>query len=232
MKRNKFESEEQLAEIIVDWLKENGWEVYQEVQIRSYDSIADIVAIKDEKIWVIETKLNFGFKVLAQADGWKKLAHYISIGIPYNCTNPFREKIAKLLDIGVLAVTYRERYNHTLKKTINHEIIESVKPTAYENPYMYLKKGLNEHQKTFAKAGNNGGQRYTPFKNTIRLLQELVAQEKRILLKDAITKIKHHYSSDASARNSLRKWILDGQVKNIRLDYEKNKAYLYSNENN
>lgn len=46
-------SEVQLGKPIISWLQEMGWEVYQEVQIATYDSVADIVAKQGKLIWVI-----------------------------------------------------------------------------------------------------------------------------------------------------------------------------------
>jgi len=46
----KFKSEVELAEIIIQYLKELGWEIYQEVQIASFGNTADIVAVKNNLI--------------------------------------------------------------------------------------------------------------------------------------------------------------------------------------
>jgi len=216
----KFSNEEQLAEQIVTWLKSKGWEVYQEVQIRSYDSIADIVAVKNDKIWVIETKLNFGFKVLAQADGWIDYAHYVSIGIPCKYTNLFRERIASLLGIGVLTV---RKHNYKEEFIIK----ERTSPKECNDPLEILKDRLNEHQKNFAKAGNSYGERYTPYKNTLRQLEELVKQEPGIKLKDAIIKINHHYRTDKNAICSISQWIRNGQIQTLKLEKIKGVNTLY-----
>ena len=217
----KFKSEEELAEKIVTWLKENGWVVYQEVQIMSYDRIADIVAVKDDKTWVIETKLNFGFTVLEQADAWLNWANYVSIGIPYKNSKHFKDRVAELLGLGVLCVSkdfYREKFL----------IKQRVLAKENKEPYKYLKERLNNYQKDFAKAGNSNGKRYTPYSHTVKQLEDLAEKEPGIQLRDAIQKIQHHYRSDKNAICSIAQWIHRGSITSLRLEKEKgiNRLYL------
>ena len=72
--------EQELASYIVSYLENENWEIFQEVQFRSYGNIADIVAVKDNKLWIIESKTTLSFKVLEQARRWK--CHYRSIAVP------------------------------------------------------------------------------------------------------------------------------------------------------
>jgi len=229
MKNHKFNSEEEFAEIIVKWLKQNDWTVYQEVQAKYGSSIADIVAEKDGKYWIIECKLNFGFKVMQQADEWRHFANYVSIAVPYHKHSRFREKICKLLNIGVIAVNCRYRYGYSEQNIVeNHSLQVLIPKIEQELRHKYLINILNEKHKTFAKAGNSYGQRLTPFKLTVEKLIDYVRKNNGCLLKEAIKNISHHYSHHRSANCCLSRLINDDIIKELYLERKKegNKVYL------
>ena len=48
-------SEQDLAAIVVGWLTERGWDVYQEVAIMG--KVADIVAVRGPCVWIVECKV-------------------------------------------------------------------------------------------------------------------------------------------------------------------------------
>jgi len=228
MKEQTFKSEEEFAEIIVKWLKKNGWEVYQEVQVNSYGgSIADIVALKDGKYWIIECKLNFGFKVMAQADGWKNFANYVSIVVPYTKRVLFKIKLCKLLNIGVLTLSY----NQWLRDQSIDEhwrVNVDLKASKQELLHKSLINQLTEKHKTFAKAGNNYGKRITPFNLTVEKLVNYVKENNGILLRDVVKNIDHHYSTNSSAKICLAEMINRDIIKELYLKREKdgNKVYV------
>src|SRR6476646_10663174 len=107
--RKRFKSEAELASGVVQWLTQNGWDVYQEVQFRG--SVADIVAVFGKLVWIIECKQAFTLDVLCQAGEWLPYAHYVSVAVPYS--NGRRHgttmnRIMAMLNIGCLEV---EPYN-------------------------------------------------------------------------------------------------------------------------
>lgn len=227
MKMYKFKSEEEFAEIIVKWLKKNGWEVYQEVQLNRYGgSIADIVAKKNDKYWIIECKLNFGFGVMSQADEWKNFANYVSVAIPYTRKTLFRIKLCKLLNIGVLTVTYNQWLRD---QSIDEywQVDEDLKVTEQELKYKSLINQLTERHKTFAKAGNNYGKRITPFQLTKEKLINYVKENNGVLLKEAIKSINHHYAHNNSAKICLADLINRDVIKELYLDKKKEGNRVY-----
>ena len=230
MKKIKFKSEEAFAEIVVKWLKKNGWEVYQEVQARAYSGIADIVAKKGDVYWIIECKLSLGFKVMAQADNWKNCANHVSVAVPYSNRTIFKEKICKLLNIGVLAVRNHKVSSPEKDIIDNRWVITLVKAPIQELKSKCLIKVLTEKHKTFAKAGNNYGKRITPFNTTVENLTTLVKEESGILLKQAITKITHHYSTDKSAYACIRNYISNNIIKGFEIKYDGRKPRIYLKE--
>ena len=224
MRKPQFNSEEEFAEVVVKWLKQNGWEVYQEVQDRAYSGIADIVAKKDNKYWIIECKLNFGFKVMAEADGWKCCANYISVAVPSSKTDMFRRRICSLLDIGVLRVSKHFYKENEFK--IEEYLIAKEQTVCHKG----LINALTEKHKTYAKAGNNYGKRITPFSNTVDALTSLVKENPGILLKEAVKKISHHYSTNNSAYACIRRYIANGIIKDFEIKYDGRKPTIYLKE--
>jgi hypothetical protein len=230
MKKFGFQSEEALAEMVVKWLKNNGWTVYQEVQLNRYGStIADIVAEKAGIYWIIECKLNFSFSVMSQADRWKNFANFVSIACPYTKVWPFKEKLCKLLDIGVITVAYERSYScYSTNIVDKHGIIERVPKIEQILLHKSLINCLTEKHKTFAKAGNNYGARLTPFKLTVENLIAYVKQNNGCLLKEAIKNIKHHYSTNNSAKGCLSRLINSDVIKELYIERAKegNRVYL------
>lgn len=76
--------ETDLAATVIDWLSELGWDTFPEVQLRNRGPRADIVAIKNDMTWVIETKLSMNLHLMEQAIRWQELgALYVSMCIPF-----------------------------------------------------------------------------------------------------------------------------------------------------
>ncbi len=99
--------ESDFAKIVIAWLAEQHWEIYQEVQPRNYGGIADIVAVQSALVWVIECKTSLTLSVMEQASGWR--VHYRSIAVPFGKRR--RSRVAaynvaeKHFKVGVLLVS-------------------------------------------------------------------------------------------------------------------------------
>jgi hypothetical protein len=216
-----FKSEEEFAEIIVNWLKNDNWTVYQEVERRRGGKVADIVAEKNGKYWIIECKLNCGFSVMCQADNWGGYANYVSIAVPLYTMNEFRKKICKLLNIGIIGV------NKKCYLKNDYEVNRYLEIPERELTNKHLINKLTEKHKIFAKAGNNYGHKVTTFNLTVDKLIDYVKNNNGCLLKDAISNIKHHYSTKSSAFNSLSKLIDSDIIKNLYIDKTKEGTKIY-----
>jgi len=223
MKPPKFISEIELAEYVIKWLKEQGWEVYQEVQ---FNSVADIVAVKDNKSWIIECKTAFGLYILEQAYNWWGCANYISIAVPSikRKKQPILKPLTDSLKIGLITVSCKDWEG-------NRKIEELFKPPLQDITYENIINYLNEKQKNWAKAGNNRGERYTKFKDTVYQIEEYLKNHPGSTMKEVVKNIKHHYSNDNNAQTAIRQWIEQGIIKNIEQKMEgKYYKYFYKNE--
>ena len=202
--------ETSLAAPVVAWLRDMEWDVYQEVQVG--DDIADIVATKGPLIYVVEVKVSLSLKLLAQAARWLRLAHYVSVALPFEIgkgrylERSFAEKYMAENGIGRITVKDSEvdvnRIDARFRRRVDSEKI---------------REKLHEKQKTTLGAGSKGGGYWTPFKETCQALRKFVEMHPGCSMKEAIDGIRHHYSSPASARGSLAHWIRAGKVKGLVL---------------
>lgn len=196
-----FESEADLALCVENYLKSQGWQVFKEVKPNSLSSIADIVAVKDNKIWIIETKLQYGTKVLDQAYKWLKYAHQVSIAVPASKHVSFvLDHFLNHFGIGKIFV-----YN----PTENTKGIVSIKKEAsYKKNVIDLAiwNSLHIEQKE-SIAGSKGGGYITPYKLTINEIKTYLKFNPRSPIETIVANVKHHYTSNSIAANNLSKML-------------------------
>jgi len=205
--------ETELAKKVISWLKDYNWDIYQEVPIK--DRVADIVAVQNNLIWIIETKLSLNLKVIAQADYYKRYAHFVSIA-----TLPPKKGISSI--ISEILVWKKIGYI-----SVGNSIFEGFPAILNRN---ISKIQLFDEQKHYSEAGNNEGKRYTPFKNTCKEVIRVVSNNQGILFKDLINNIKHHYRTPSTAKNCIKKWIELGYIENIIIIKENNRLVVYYKE--
>ncbi len=210
----RFETEAELAEVVVHFLQDAGYEVFQEVELFPGAQRVDIVARHGTILWAIETKLSLSLAVLEQA--WRNRAwfHYSSIAVPTHkrlTGRDFAVRAAGTFGLGVLTVSSTDEVHESEAALFNRKAMTS-----------YVR--LVEEQKYWAKAGNADGVRWSPFQSTKRELINYVREHEECKLKDALENIRHHYRTMSTATSSIRKWIQDGVIKELRI--EKGKLYL------
>ena len=173
-----MKSEIDLGRLVISWLTDLGWEVYQEVQLFSQGHIADIVAVKKPLVWILECKNSLTLAVIEQADGWRDYANYLSIVVPQMSWSrrvagrSMAFHLLNMLGIGVL-----EAHDNTWG---GPQVQEKVQPRLRRRVSSQLFGILTEDHKTFAEAGNPDGKRLTPFTMTcLRVADEMKKQERR-----------------------------------------------------
>lgn len=213
-------TEEQIAEQIVGWLSESGWTVYQEVQRYPHGAIADIVAIQGKLLWIIETKTVLGVDVMEQAFNWLHHAHLVSVGVPkaYRGSTAFKQRVLRLLGVGCLTVS---------NPWDGWVVTEEVKPQFMRRLIPGFREVLRPEHQTWAKAGNNRSERYSPFKATCRAVADYVLANPGVSLKELVENIPTHYHTTATARSCLKIWIESGNVKGVQMKREGRLIKLY-----
>jgi hypothetical protein len=210
-------SEAELAQLVIDYLRQDGWAfVYQEVPFNGI--AADIVVRNGNLIGVIECKQNLGLDVIEQAHRWRGLANLVwcATWTPKRGYG-FGKIVATEFGIGIIDV---DRHNH---------VTERKRPNFLRRKDERLLNALRPEMMSgeYGKAGSQMANRFTPFKETCIYLQEVVSGNPGIELKDAIKKLKrHHYASDAAARANLKKMIEQNVVSGVKINREGGKIIL------
>jgi hypothetical protein len=228
-------SETELGPPLVAWLEAQGWDVYQEVQAKSYDSICDMVAVQGKLLWTIEMKRTLSLEVINQAWWWRGRSNFSSVAVP--CTKRrARHQHVRLVDelldwkgIGLLSVQEPEVYggrDDGPGGRVHEDKAPSLNRTAKTDTIL---AALCPEQKTFAPAGSCG-MRWTPFQATCKGLYAVTCREPGISLKEAIGLVKHHYATSSSAVSSLTHWLEHGKVSGVELRREGRFLKLYPKE--
>lgn len=213
--------ETDIAKPVVSWLQDQGWTVYQEVEVKERGARADIVAIIEPKIWVIEVKRSYGLGVLEQALSWRSLSHYVSIAVP-------RGKRGQ-----------RTQFSHWIHRVsgIGWLCVGSWGVDTYVDPQMnrradvqYVRRALCEEQKIWCDAGSQHGH-YTSFSHTRKKVFELLGERPGLTMKEIFDELGQcHYCSSKTAATALAAWIRKGVVNEIEARREGRHVRYYSTE--
>lgn len=211
--------ETEIGEVIVAWLLESHWDVYQEVQFSRLGGVADIVAVRHGIIWIIETKVSYTMDVLQQASRW--MAHYRSVGVP-QCLDRFGR------DYGVAERYYRVG---VLEVSPGKKVDEKVDAPVITNNHKWAKRlmeNLTEDHKTFAKAGSPAGSHLTPYKSTMMAIRKVVENNPGCTIKFLYEQLgSMHYSSKESFKGSVSKCLLSFEKVWCRVDVRGREYKLY-----
>lgn len=226
---HKFDSEAEMAKVVVDHLEKKGWEVWQEVQLYSGGPIADIVAQKEGVLLIVECKRSFGYRLISDAMNWVGYADRVAIAYPQrkfgdkNTENAaaFMINLYKIEEWKVAKSAYRG-YSDTVRPGT---------PKPQESPLKEsVLKTLRDEHKEWAKAGVQNARRVSKFQITCYHLERYVQSNKGVTLKKAVPEIAHHYASDNSAYGALADLISAGHVRGIKHKGRGRSMKLYPKE--
>lgn len=198
--------ETEVAVLVVERLRDDGWEVFQEVACAG--SVADIVAVRKRITWIVEVKTKFSLDLVAQAVNWVKLgaASFVSIAYPRKTASAREQLITEILTerkIGRIIVG--DRYNNIIPPQFIRR---------HRGHRINIRKHLFAAQKT-SIAGSAHGGHWTPWKRTCEVLREHVYANPGCTMREAVEAINHHYMRDSTARACLLTQIRDGALEGI-----------------
>ena len=205
--------ETDLAKYFVEYL--SCYDLYFEVGALS--GCVDIVALNGNIMMAYEVKTSLNFKVIEQAYGNKEAFHYSYICVPNARDNHFQLQICRDYGIGVLVFNKYGRYDY------HWEILERVKPQLNRKAITKYNR-LHEYMKGSVPGCASSGDRVTPFKITVENMERFVRLHPGCSLKEMITGISHHYSSDRTGISSSYQWLRRGVIKTVEL--KDGKMYL------
>ena len=217
-----YATEAELAAQVVEWLRAQDWEVYQEVQMSYGGAVADIVGLRGSVTYIIETKLTLSLAVMEQAWSWAHRSHtnLVSVAVPANKKHPngrnFAAQVLSDYGIGVLEAENRA---YT-------EGIRTRSEPIFMRPRWPIREHLHDEQKATLAGSANGGH-WTPFRATVNRLAAHVAANPGLLLADALASIEHHYATDKSARACVSRFVSEGVIKSIRLEHDGKRLRVY-----
>lgn len=231
-----------VAAAVVRWLRTMDWTVYQEVTIGGGGRTVDIVATRGPLVWAIEAKVSLGLAVLAQAYELLLHAHYVSVAVRAPAGEDrgdrwFAEQVvAAEHGIGVIEVDQRWDEAYTAQEWVAETKVEprffrTVRPldeygamrlfqkirhadrTDQRQPY--LRDLCVDPQQGYAAAGNNLGQRWSPFVGTCAAVRQYVAEHPGCTAADCMRGVQHHYRCEGTARSSMVHWVGQGRVPGV-----------------
>lgn len=224
-----------MASAVVAHLEGLGWEVYQEIQTEYGGPVCDIIAVKDGVVWAVEVKRCLTFELIGQAYRWNIYTHRVSVAVPTARRETrgakrygrlIAERTLKHEGIGLILLDY------AFPEGMEVSNFGAIEPKHDEGAMVEKVLGiLTEKHKTFAKAGNSNGKRWTPFQATIKAVQSYVLEHPGCAVKEVVEGITHHYASDQGARANILQHIRDTKlIRGVRIEVEKKghrKALLY-----
>lgn len=206
-------SEEQLAAVVVAWLRDQHWRVYQEVDTGA--GRVDILAEQVGQLWAIECKTSFGLDVISQADRHRERCTFASAATPRQFVCDLGEVLCKLRGVGVLFVT-------------SDGVRELVAPRPNRRaPVTKVLAKLEPEHETFCAAGTAGGGHWSPFKRTCRDVLAYVTAHPGCTVKALVDGVRHHYRDNSSARSNLPRWIEARKVPGVRLSRNGRELRVY-----
>lgn len=197
---SKF-SEVEIGEIVTGWLSSRGWEVYQEVQLQACGKVADIIAVKNKEVWIVELKTTFTMRLIEQAYDWKTLANYISIAVPCSDSRSyFPGVVATEFNISVIEVSENGVYHRGKKIPL------LAKPKIIESQVL---NHLSEIHKTYNKAGSQNGH-LTPYSYMMDLIKEYLIENPFSSTKEIVEALGiFHYAHEKSAKGNISRALSD-----------------------
>jgi len=201
-------TETQLASTVRRHMVADGWDCFAEVQMYQNDKRADLVAVLGSRVAVVETKLSLSFEVLSQALRWLGTAHHVIVAVPepkniMGRRQEFLEDYLGAKGIGLWWVCDADQ--GIVDGYDPSRIREMVRPALHRYAHEESKKLravlVPEMRETSAGA-KVGGIASTPFKRTCLELRRYVSGHPGTSISDAIQGIRHHYSSETSAKGS------------------------------
>lgn len=206
--------------------------MYQEVESGRQSYRADIVAMKDHLVLVVELKTSLTFDLLHQARRWRDKAHHVYAAVPACRPSDGRWMAMRVFEehgIGVLTIS---NVPFGLRADLGHDFnrvkAEVQAPFFRKADAARLRNRIKPEHKHAAAAGTKGGGYSTDFTRTIEQLKYVVRSDPGITLRKALEGVVHHYASIASARAQIVKLVRSGVIKGLRIERRGREQVLFA----
>lgn len=222
--KDDLKSENELAKILTVWLRQDGWEVYEEISPYGNNGPrTDLVATRGRIIWVIECKRSFSLNVIEQASRWFDKAHFTSAAVwqPKSSVGIMSQVAAKF-GFGLITVKINDSRSEPF------EVYEKGKSAFNRRANTAkIKAMLNYDTKASGLAGLGGKTFRTPFKQTCERISMIVRKSPGIELEEAARLAKHHYADDRKAKTNIINAISNDFIEDLQIVREGKRLLLY-----
>lgn len=217
MSQKRNETEAQIAARVVEHMRSDGWDVFQEVEVGTGGPRADLVCEQAGHIHIIEVKRSASVALITQAVRWRMrhAANFVSIAAPLPSGKSRADPIflCATRGIGVLDVRL--------------DRVAEVSAPGLEPDMRHEWVLLDEHREGFASAGSQGGGYVTTFALTAEKVREFVASHPGCPVDEIVDAIDHHYTSKKSAIGALTKLLRKGVVQGLMVKRSRGKFLVY-----
>lgn len=223
-------SEQTIASHVLNYLAEQGLDLYQEVPLPSSMASVDIVGVfpNNKEVWVVETKTSWSVDLLEQCLERKRYVHRVYAAAPLTKKIPLQ--LAIELGIGLITVNAHDVRRSVGLPTVRFHL-EAPRLSPDARVGRLLRSSLRPEHKTVVAAGSaNATGRWTPFRETSKQLRNHVARNPGCLLFEAVRSVQHHYRTANNARASLAARIREGLVPGVKISVEGGRLLLYPSE--
>ena len=211
-------TEADLAAVVVAWLVDYGYDVYQEVELVPRGIRADIVARRGIELTIVETKTSASMALLGQVMERRRFAHRVYAAAPH-CSGPFGDA-CKELGVGAWSVHVGSSEMCSGVPIDPSRIVEVCAPRRLTSHRLKLVDKLRPEHKTACAAGSPSGGHWSRYRDTVAQLARVVAANPGIAFAQALQPglMNHHYSSARSARSALSRDIEMGKIAGVRIE--------------
>lgn len=200
-----------------------GFKLHEEVGISGVS--CDMVYEDGKRVFTVEAKMEFNFKVLAQACRWRYVATASYIAVPRSTMRDWwhspKKVLLEELGLGIIAVGDRAHF------------MPGYDPFEYDNPYAYNSNSgvyqfpadmeywkdcferIGENQ---AAAGSKLGKRSTTFTRTIDALKLEAQKHPEYTLSQLLLEVPTHYSNITSAQSAVKRYAEHGIIEKFWKD--------------
>ncbi len=209
--------ESDIGQTLIKYLRGEGWDCYPEAEC-GVGGRADIVAVQNRIVWVIECKQAMSLALLDQAHRWIGYVHYVSVALPrYKRMAWSAQQSLRDHGIGLLTV---EPYNEWQGKRA--PVDEKIQARFHRDrggmAKRYVLDKLHDDMKRYLPGGTAQQGYSTPWRRTMDSAREYIAANPGCTVKELIAGINHHYQTTSSARTSLVHWLEQDETVRVMRD--------------
>lgn len=187
------------------WLQCLGWDVFTEVS--GIGGRADIVARQGARTWVVSCKVAWSFDAVEQAERWAGHANLISLCCSPTKLTSLKTRLFLWCGVGLLFAS-GDGVREMLEPRLNRRVTPNLAKTLQ----------IPELAAWGAEAGNNRHDYWSPYRVTCREVLERVQKNPGIKTRELVDGLRHHYRKTATARSSLRHWVVAGKIPGVTFD--------------